>query len=104
LSHALAFAQGDQRLLTEVCTPEGMQSVSVVEITSGDETPVTGESHLDHCPYCTHGKSLHGIPATPVAARIEPVHCAAPPALYLQAPRTLFAWASAQPRAPPEAS
>jgi hypothetical protein len=63
---------------------------------------VAPKSHqAGHCPFCaTFGADAALPPPAAItiafAAGDQPV-----PPLYLLAPRPLFAWASAQPRAPP---
>ena len=54
-----------------------------------------------HCGFCLPHDGGQGLP--PVVAQALPLmeHRAAEPSLFLHAPRPLFAWASAQPRAPP---
>lgn len=97
LSRAMAFADGSGRW-AEVCTPQGMKLVATAD--RGDEVP-QATLQLDHCGFCslaTDGAAPLP-PAVPVLAL--PVTRAAVPALFLHAPRTLHAWAHAQPRAPP---
>jgi hypothetical protein len=99
LSHALSFARGAPSALSEVCTPQGARLVAL-----NDQAPEPGPAafgHLDHCPFCSlHGAALGMPPATP--GHIEPAALGhAVPPLFLAAPRPLFAWSAAQPRAPP---
>jgi len=101
LSHALSSARGDGTW-TEICTPQGMRLV-VVETQSGERAPdpVGAAAHLEHCPYCAQSAGTLGMPPAPVGVVPLPVASAELPALFLQAPHTLHAWRSAQPRAPP---
>jgi hypothetical protein len=111
VSRALAFANGDVRW-AEVCTAGGMKLAPVAApgdialsrgSTSGlhgDDGPALGSSHLEHCSYCGLSGGAAPLPATAASVITAPAGHA-PPALFLQAPRTLFAWRSAQPRAPP---
>ncbi|MDZ7813785.1 MAG: DUF2946 family protein [Ideonella sp.] len=99
ISHAVAHANGATPW-TEICTPQGIKLVSL----TGEELPAdaTLSPHsLEHCALC----GLAASPAAPPAASAGPaLHqglSQAVPELFLQAPRPLFAWASAQPRAPP---
>lgn len=57
----------------------------------------------NHCGFCLPHDGSQGLP--PVLALTLPLmeHRGAEPTLFLHAPRPLFAWASAQPRAPPAA-
>jgi Protein of unknown function (DUF2946) len=100
ISHALARVTGTSAW-TEVCTPQGTQLVALDETGSGPVTPAAGGSHLDHCPLCGLGGSPVAPPpvAAPVTFLIDLGN--ATPTLFLRAPRPLFAWAAAQPRAPP---
>jgi hypothetical protein len=102
LSHALNFAVGAKSAWTEICTPQGMQVVSVGEAVRGDEAPAAGQSPLEHCPYCAQGASSLGMPSAPTASMVLCRAGTEAPALWLRAPRTLFVWAAAQPRAPPQ--
>jgi hypothetical protein len=102
LSHALSAARG-QSDLAEICTPQGARLVPV----SGDGTqPAPGAllGHFDHCPLCSlQGASL-GLPPTADHDLAPPDLSHAVPALFLAAPRPLFAWGAAQARAPPTLS
>lgn len=54
-----------------------------------------------HCGFCLPHDVSPGLPP-PVALALPLMeHRATEPSLFLRAPRPLFAWASAQPRAPP---
>lgn len=81
---------------TQVCTAEGMKMVS---LDTGETAPASG--HLGHCPLChlAGDHSLALLPAQPAWVLAPPGQSA--PAAFLHAPRTLFAWAPAQARAPP---
>ncbi len=97
-----AFGEGGARWL-EVCTTAGMIWIAVDE--DGGE-PSQGDSGLmsGHCPYCcTHAGSFALPPSVaPVFAVDGPQLLQ--PVLFHTAPRPLFAWAVAHPRAPPLAS
>ncbi len=103
LTHALAAANDQHVRWTAVCTADGARLVPVP--TDADGVPVAPKSHqADHCPYCAPHAPDAAPPPAPasVAAAVfasDPV-----PVLFLLAPRPLFAWAAAQPRAPPRAS
>jgi len=101
VSHALAFVRGGSAW-AEVCTPQGMRPVPVDASQAVDTgAPVQAAGHLEHCPFCALGADLPALPPAPAAALPLPLGSAEPPALFLHAPRTLFAWRSAQPRGPP---
>jgi hypothetical protein len=75
---------------------------------AGDHTPASHSPsshspamHFEHCPFCfTHAGSF-GLPfvATIVIPTVTATTLA--PVLFYRAPRPLFAWSVAQPRAPP---
>lgn len=102
LLQSMALAHGVMRGAaagwTEVCTADGMRMVS---LDTGEQAPADPGGHLGHCPLCNLAAdgSVAVPPAQPVWQLDAPVQAA--PAAFLHAPRTLFAWASAQPRAPP---
>lgn len=99
LARALSFAQGGSGW-SEICTPQGMQWVSP-DGERQDRAPDGATSHLDHCHFCQ--LATDGAAPLPAAAPavVLPLAAAEPPRLFLQAARTLHAWRSAQPRAPP---
>ncbi|OYT85553.1 MAG: hypothetical protein CFE46_17560 [Burkholderiales bacterium PBB6] len=105
ISHAMAAAAGNS-LYTEVCTPQGTRLVSLADGSeaSGPEASLSGAAglHFDHCPLCGLGGQAPLPPsAPPTDALATPALSHAVPRLFLQAHRPLFAWAAAQPRAPP---
>lgn len=85
---------------TEVCTSLGTQRVLIDEGSSPG--PAEQADHaLQHCPYCSlQVTDLALPPPRPVPLAILRLSFGAPEP-FLAAPRTLFAWVSAQPRAPP---
>lgn len=92
VSRALAHA-GDADALGQVCSAGGALPA---------DAPGGDAAHLDHCPLCVlqaHAWSLP--PALPQPLAALPLGEAAAPRAFLSAPRTLFAWRAAQPRAPP---
>jgi hypothetical protein len=100
LAPALSHAMGSSWV--EVCTFEGSKWV---QVDAGDDTGAPSASHtFEHCPFC----SLHvPTPGVPPASTVLPLVLAPTdefPLAFLAAPRTLHAWVSAQPRAPPSAS
>lgn len=100
ISHALAHATGTSAW-AEVCTPQGTKLVALDEAGSGPVTPAAGGGHLDHCPLCGLGSSPVAPPPVMVPVTLLIDLGNATPPLFLRAPRPLFAWAAAQPRAPP---
>ncbi len=100
LSQAMGFEKGMSWI--EVCTAQGSKWVADDAGDSG--TPATTKHLLEHCPYCSiHSPALGMPPATiSVAEAVDRGHEV--PLAFLAAPRTLHAWVSAQPRAPPALS
>lgn len=101
LSHALSFARGGPSAWAEVCTPQGMKRVALDSAVEADAGAATPAPSMDHCPYCAFSADAAGLAPAPALVPTPPAGADALPALFLQAPHTLFAWASAQPRAPP---
>lgn len=101
LAQALAAGQGSAWV--EVCTVGGSRWVNAAEPGGpppSDEAPASAHV-VDKCPYCP----LHLTGFVPVAASMGdafgPELSHVLPCAFLEAPRTLHAWASAQPRGPP---
>lgn len=60
--------------------------------------------HFEHCPFCfTHAGSFGLVPAIFFTGQMG-MSVALRPALFYLSPHPLFAWTSAQPRAPPAVS
>jgi hypothetical protein len=100
ISHALAH--GGNSAWAEVCTPQGMKLVALDEhgVPDTSAPPSTTISHLDHCPLC--GLGAAALPrAAPAPWASLPGLRHTLPRLFLQAPRTLFAWAAPPSRGPP---
>lgn len=88
--------------LIEICTMDGM--VQINNDTSNRLTsPATDQVlHIEHCPFCLNSPLALGIlPASPVQTLPALLGYRLLPRLFYQAPNPLFAWLSAQPRAPP---
>ncbi|MBP6764886.1 MAG: DUF2946 domain-containing protein [Rubrivivax sp.] len=102
VSRALALAQGGGSAWAEVCTPQGMVRVALDDAPRGTPAPAHAGGMLDHCPFCGLAGQAAGMPpAPPVLPPVQAEQSLVPP-LWLQAPHTLFAWRSAQPRGPPQ--
>jgi Protein of unknown function (DUF2946) len=100
LSHALGSAEGSSWI--EICTSQGSKWV---EAGDDNSAPAPTAGHVfEHCPFCSIQAPVLGLPPSPelVPLPIEG-HGEFPPAFYA-APRTLHAWVSARPRAPPQLS
>lgn len=100
LSHAFAPA-GGKTVWSEVCTPQGMRLVAIDAAGGETPAPVSTAGHLEHCPYCAPTFGALGLPPALLSLALPPPAALGPPPLFLHAPRTLFAWTAAQPRAPP---
>lgn len=101
VSRALAFANGEAAW-AEVCTPLGMKLQSVAA--AGEEAPAADLGQVEHCGFCGFSAGAAPLPVLPTQGLVLAAAVQARPSLFLQAPRTLFAWLSAQPRAPPSFS
>ena len=95
VSHALA-ASGPGNPWAEICSVAG--GAKVVADAAG--TQADAGAHLGHCPLCGQVGAAPALPSAEyVPVRIDGAD--ALPSLFLHAPSTPFAWAAAQPRAPP---
>jgi hypothetical protein len=111
LSHAWAYshAQGAGGW-AEVCTTQGPQRIAVdadgklADTVIDADTNMSSAAHLQHCPLCALSFDAPLLPPAAPAALPLALAGSAPPAAFLHAPRTLFAWRSAQPRGPPTAA
>ncbi len=101
LSRAMAHGAGGAVSWAEICTPQGMKLLALDVVPDEPAAPAQAGSHLDHCPYCSLAGQALGLPPAPVAAPALVLAAGHEPPLFLPAPRTLPAWRSAQPRAPP---
>jgi hypothetical protein len=81
-----------------------MQQLASADAPIGEPGSGSALAHFEHCPFCGLGAAEPMLPTSASAspARADLAH--ATPALFLLAPRPLFAWRSAQPRAPPALS
>jgi hypothetical protein len=112
ISHAVAAAKGIPNGWTEVCTVAGAKLVKLDDASASKEiskppsksAPAQKMSHFEHCPFCLSHALALGLP--PGADFVMPVVAGTSvvPSLFYHAPRPLFAWVAAQPRAPPALS
>lgn len=117
---AQAFRDHAPEDWTEICSVNGMQRVKVdgsgaTQVALSGTSGLSGESGksghstdegagahgLQHCPYCSTHSTVLGLPPAAQASLQLKSLASHVPALFLTAPRPLFAWTSAQPRAPP---
>lgn len=111
VSQALGFARGAGPSWVEVCSAEGAKWVPAdagAGASADDASADDGTSHgpaaahwMEHCPWCSLHQPALAVPPAPAALPLVNGLTEALPRAFLQAPRTLHAWASAQPRAPP---
>jgi hypothetical protein len=106
LAPSLSHAQGSVKAASwiEICTSQG--SKWIAEPTDSPIAPAapTASHVFEHCSVCSIHAPALGLPPIPglVPLPIEG-HGEFPPAFHA-APRTLHAWVSARPRAPPQLS
>jgi Protein of unknown function (DUF2946) len=100
VSHALGPAQGAAWF--EVCSAQGSRWVQ--DGADDSNGAPSGLLALEHCPACASHAPALGLPPAPFAGVAAPDLGDALPQAFLEARRTLHAWASAQPRAPPPLS
>lgn len=85
--------------LQEVCSTDGMRWVA-----AGDSDAPAPSSGHHHCRDCTLHAPLAFVPTLHAHGLTLSALRHALPRAWLAAPRTLHAWATAQPRAPPRFS
>jgi hypothetical protein len=99
VSHALG--KSNPRTWMEICTSAGSTLVAVDGEATGQGN-VPGAAHLlEHCPFCSFPGGAMGMPPASGPGLAIIALPADKPAAFLHATRTLEAWVSAQPRAPP---
>jgi Protein of unknown function (DUF2946) len=102
ISHAVAPKQSDAWV--EVCTSAGAKWVKQ-NAGSSEQAPASDGGHaFEHCPYCSLHANAIAIPAAPFVPALGATLSDLLPIAFLAAPRTLHAWVTAQPRAPPQLS
>jgi len=102
ISHAVAAAKNVPNAWMEICTVTGIKMVMLdAEQNSQIPAPVEKAMHLEHCAFCLNHAVSTGMPPSPdfVMPLVAGDHVL--PSLFYQSSRPLFAWAVAQPRAPP---
>ncbi|WP_394789950.1 DUF2946 domain-containing protein [Rhodoferax sp.] len=98
VSQAMRAASGVSWM--EICTTGGAQRVQI-STDDGSKSQLPDAAMNQPCAYCSLHLPALGFPPAPLS--VQPLLLASfkLPELFLQAPRTLHAWVSAQPRAPP---
>ena len=87
----------------EVCSTMGSKFVRIgaAAADGGSQDEPVGQA-MQQCSFCALHVTALGLPPTPPAAVFIVLPLSfGPPELFYTAPRPLFAWARAQPRAPP---
>jgi hypothetical protein len=102
ISQAVNAARTTAAGWDEICTIDGLRLIKADgEASHTSPVPVEKGTHFEHCPFCfTHAGSF-GLPPDIGLTFSMASGNAMQPSLYYQAPRRLFIWAAAQPRAPP---
>lgn len=101
ISYAKMMQVGQVNFLTDLPS----QDVCSTTSQDGPASPKDGAKlHLDHCGMCLPHAGATGLPPNlPPLATPLPLKATAVPALFLQSPCPLFAWATPALRAPPQA-
>jgi hypothetical protein len=102
ISHAMAAAHGSSHEWSEICTASGAKLVKVGDLPSKPSTHQV--SHFEHCPFCLGHAGAFGLPPDNDLRLPSVAGTQILPPLFYRAHRPLFAWAAAQPRAPPSLS
>jgi hypothetical protein len=103
VSHAFSLSPSQSApLRMEVCTAMGIEMLPMAAPDHPDKSASGKQAgSMTHCGYCAiHGAAL-GLPPPIAIAFAAPSGRDTFPPLYYRAPRPLFAWSPAQPRAPP---
>jgi hypothetical protein len=102
ISHAMGGKNGPSRI--EVCSSAGAKWLQP-DGSSTDQAPASGDVQpFERCPYCSLYANAIATQAGAVLLSPATSHSELLPTAFLAAPRTLYAWVSAQPRAPPQFS
>ncbi len=107
VSHAVVPHLSGAAGMVEVCTVTGMAWVKVGSAAPSDaaqpgQTDDSAPSMtMAHCDWCATHTAQLGVPPAPVALALPSLVLPAAPPAFFHAHHPLFAWAAAQPRAPP---
>jgi hypothetical protein len=96
VSHALA-ASGPGNPWAEICSVAGGKVV----VADAAGSQADAGTHLGHCPLCGQLGSAPALPVAESSSTLAVDGADFLPALFARSPSPLFAWAAAQPRAPP---
>lgn len=98
LSHALVAVTGGDWV--EICTAQGAKWVQTGDA-DAERTPASTAHALEHCPLCSLHTPALGLPPPASSALLPMLLAHERPLAFFSAARTLHAWVTAQPRAPP---
>lgn len=110
VSHAMRAWSHSPITWVEVCSSTGNKLIAVTlgqdassaQQTDGSRGLPSGEHAGEHCPFClVQGHDAALLPAMPPVMALTTQLTHELPFLFLHAPRSLFAWAPSQARAPP---
>lgn len=108
VSHAVVPHLSGSVGLVEVCTVSGMAWIKLDAASASTDLASPAQSddtapgmNMATCDWCALHSPHLGVPPAPVAMTLPAAKLAAAPPAFFHAPRPLFAWAAAQPRAPP---
>jgi Protein of unknown function (DUF2946) len=104
ISFASRAIQGADIDFASICTATGIKWVDNQSGEILESAPTTSKSavHAERCEAClTHPLAI--LPVSQVLLYTPVIALTRMPSLFLQAPRTLFVWSQANPRAPPTA-
>ncbi len=91
--------------MVEVCTVTGMSWVKLDQTGATESTPWSEDPGsamtMGSCDWCASHVVYLGVSSAPPGDVLALALPGAVPAAWLHAPRLLFAWVAAQPRAPP---
>jgi len=102
ISHAMAASHDQGELWTSICSASGAKLIPSSFSQPADKNTDSKPMSMAHCPYClAHAGSVGLLPEVTLALAPANLSYALPRLFYLS-PSPLFAWASANPRAPPD--
>jgi hypothetical protein len=88
----------------DICSIDGAHSAMAAadQPQTPADSPANPHAHASsHCPFCSsHGGNV-ALPSSAMPVLFASAGAAILPVLFYRAPRPLFAWATAHPRAPP---
>lgn len=85
----------------EVCTALGMVKMSLTPVQAGEQSSSKPGKGMMRCDCCIYHAASLGLPPASIAVPVPSAGRGTYPPLYYHAPRPLFSWFPAQPRAPP---